>query len=127
MFMITVVRSVVNIKRSVLTYFVANMFYFVGLLYFYFRFVAMANSKHKKNIPPITVNGMYIKLLLFLTWYRDIYHLQRNHLPILIAEIVIVFQYQVHECILRRLADIDAFQSGRPAEQNGHPETLFVY
>ncbi len=28
---------------------------------------------------------------------------------------------RVGKCILRRLADIDAFQSGRPAEQNGHP------
>ena len=30
------------------------------------------------------------------------------------------------ECILRSLADSDAFQSGRCAEHNGRPETLAI-
>ena len=30
------------------------------------------------------------------------------------------------DCILRSLADSDAFQSGRCAEHNGRPETLAI-
>ena len=32
----------------------------------------------------------------------------------------------LEECILRSLADSDAFQSGRCAEHNGRPETLAI-
>ncbi len=34
---------------------------------------------------------------------------------------------KLYNCILHRLADIDAFQSGYLAEQNGHSETLYNY
>ena len=36
-----------------------------------------------------------------------------------------IFEF-TDECILRSLADSDAFQSGRCAEHNGRPETLAI-
>lgn len=36
------------------------------------------------------------------------------------------FLYTGNVCILRSLTDSDAFQSGRYAEHNGHPETLIL-
>ena len=39
---------------------------------------------------------------------------------------VSTFYNWVSRCILRSLADSDAFQSGRRAEHNGRPETLAI-
>lgn len=40
--------------------------------------------------------------------------------------VVLFLKYDPSDCILRSLADSDAFQSGRCAEHNGRPETLAI-
>lgn len=39
---------------------------------------------------------------------------------------IVVIRDLLNLCILRSLADSDAFQSGRCAEHNGRPETLAI-
>ena len=39
---------------------------------------------------------------------------------------VLIVESDMDYCILRSLADSDAFQSGRCAEHNGRPETLAI-
>lgn len=38
----------------------------------------------------------------------------------------VIIWIMCHNCILRSLADSDAFQSGRCAAHNGRPETLAI-
>ena len=71
-------------------------------------------------------------LFVIITYHRikeqfsDICHsfIAHTTIPHSIKSIVI---HKKHYCNLRRLADIDAFQSGHLAEQNGHSETLHNY
>lgn len=47
-------------------------------------------------------------------------------LPLFLKEDCSEFYECPSDCILRSLADSDAFQSGRCAEHNGRPETLAI-
>ena len=49
----------------------------------------------------------------------------QSFLPLYIMLFIKYFDFGIF-CILRSLADSDAFQSGRCAEHNGRPETLAI-